>query len=178
VLVDNPQLTVRDFILPQQPLRVVLDSRLVTPPDRRIFHGGNTLLVTSIADQARHQPYLQRGAELMVLPEDAGHANLPMLMQRLAERGVNELMIEAGAGLNGALVRAGLVDEAILFWPGPGGQYGAGAVCLAGAGRSGGQTAGEDSGCAHGGRRHPYQHDFCPALRVGRGQRRNRLAEA
>jgi diaminohydroxyphosphoribosylaminopyrimidine deaminase/5-amino-6-(5-phosphoribosylamino)uracil reductase len=73
------------------------------------------LLVTSIADQARHQPYLQRGAELMVLPEDAGHANLPMLMQRLAERGVNELMIEAGAGLNGALVRAGLVDEAILY---------------------------------------------------------------
>ena len=115
VLVDNPQLTVRDFILPQQPLRVVLDSRLVTPPDRRIFHGGNTLLVTSIADLARHQPYLQRGAELMVLPEDAGHANLPMLMQRLAERGINELMIEAGAGLNGALVRAGLVDEAILY---------------------------------------------------------------
>ncbi len=115
VLVDNPQLTVRDVELPRQPLRVVLDSRLVTPPDRRIFSGGATMLVTSVHDEARHRPYVERGVQMLVLAEQTGHADLHQLLEKLAEQGVNHLMVEAGAGLNGALVRAGLVDEAVLY---------------------------------------------------------------
>lgn len=115
VLVDNPQLTVRTGDTSLQPLRVVLDSRLVTPPERRIFDGGNTLLATSVADPDRHEVYRQRGAQILILPALGGHADLELLLHSLAERGVNELMVEAGAGLNGALVQAGLVDEIILY---------------------------------------------------------------
>lgn len=116
VCADDPQLTVREVPVLRQPLRVVLDSRLQTPAaSRRIYQGGGTLLATCVTELERHQAYLATGSEVLVVPEADGHADLASLLQALGQRGVNQLMVEAGAGLNGAMVRAGLVDEIVLY---------------------------------------------------------------
>ena len=67
------------------------------------------------ADPARHAPYLARGVRLLPCAAADGRVDLARLLQMLAADGINELMVEAGAGLNGALVAAGLVDEAVLY---------------------------------------------------------------
>ena len=56
-----------------------------------------------------------RGATVVHLPGADGRVDLPALLRDLAARGVNELHVEAGHRLNGALVRAGLVDEWLLY---------------------------------------------------------------
>ncbi|TDR77898.1 bifunctional diaminohydroxyphosphoribosylaminopyrimidine deaminase/5-amino-6-(5-phosphoribosylamino)uracil reductase RibD [Paludibacterium purpuratum] len=111
VRADNPQLTVREIPDAPQPLRVVLDSRLETDPASRIYQGGNTLLATCVDDDGRLAPYLADGAQALPLPG----RDLTALLGELAKRGVNHLMVEAGAGLNGALMQAGLVDEIVLY---------------------------------------------------------------
>ncbi len=115
VLADNPRLTVREFPLERQPLRVVLDSALRTGADCAVYQGGNSLLATCCQNAAARQPWQAAGCEVLELPRLDGHADLAILLQKLASRGINHLMVEAGAGLNGALVRAGLVDEIILY---------------------------------------------------------------
>lgn len=116
VRADDPQLTVREVPGAPQPLRVVLDSALATDPASRIYRGGHTLLVSTVADDARLAPYLVDGTEALTLtPQAGGRADLEALMHALGARGVNHLMVEAGAGLNGALLEAGLVDEIVLY---------------------------------------------------------------
>jgi diaminohydroxyphosphoribosylaminopyrimidine deaminase/5-amino-6-(5-phosphoribosylamino)uracil reductase len=115
VCADDPQLTVRDVACTHQPLRVVLDSQLITPVDRRIYQGGNTLLASCVMNESRKQACEDSACDFVLLPEHQGHADLNQLLQVLAQRGVNHLMVEAGAGLNGALVRAGLVDQIVLY---------------------------------------------------------------
>ncbi|EEG09105.1 bifunctional diaminohydroxyphosphoribosylaminopyrimidine deaminase/5-amino-6-(5-phosphoribosylamino)uracil reductase RibD [Pseudogulbenkiania ferrooxidans] len=115
VLADDPQLTVREVFTPRQPRRVVVDSRLQTSPGARIYRDGETILATAVADAARHQPYLEQGVTVWVLGDTAGRVDLAALLARLAQEGVGELMVEAGAGLNGALLQAGLVDEIMLY---------------------------------------------------------------
>jgi diaminohydroxyphosphoribosylaminopyrimidine deaminase/5-amino-6-(5-phosphoribosylamino)uracil reductase len=115
VRTDNPRLTVRDIPAAPQPLRVVLDSRLETDPASQIYLGGNTLLATCVSDAERQAPYLAGGANVLTVAARAGRADLVALLGELARRGVNHLMVEAGAGLNGALLQAGLVDEIVLY---------------------------------------------------------------
>jgi diaminohydroxyphosphoribosylaminopyrimidine deaminase/5-amino-6-(5-phosphoribosylamino)uracil reductase len=115
VLADDPQLTVREIPGAAQPLRVVLDHALVTDPASRIFHGGATVLASCVTEADRLAPYLVNGCEALRLAEHDGHADLAGLLTALAGRGVNHLLVEAGAGLNGALLRAGLVDEIVLY---------------------------------------------------------------
>lgn len=116
VLADDPSLTVRELATPRQPLRVVLDSRLQTPPGAKILHGGNTL-IACVAGAAPHKANALRahGADILELPEHDGHVDLAALLTGLGQRGINEVMVEAGARLNGALLRAGLVDEIVLY---------------------------------------------------------------
>jgi len=115
VLADDPQMNVREIAIPHQPLRVVVDSRLRTPPDAKIIAGGGVLIASAIGDQVKIQALRQAGAEVVVLPGGDGRVDLARLMALLAEREVNELMVEAGATLNGALLAAGLVDELVLY---------------------------------------------------------------
>jgi diaminohydroxyphosphoribosylaminopyrimidine deaminase/5-amino-6-(5-phosphoribosylamino)uracil reductase len=113
---DDPRLTVRDIETSRQPLRVVVDSRFETPPTARILDGGNTLIVAAADDAAKAAALRAAGAEVLVLPSPQGKVDLPRLLQALAERGVNELHVEAGHKLNGSLVREGLVDELLLYF--------------------------------------------------------------
>ena len=108
VRADDPQLTVREVDTPRQPLRVVVDSRLETPREARILQGERVLV---FAGREGTLP----NAEVMALSNPQGKVDLPRMLEVLAERGVNELHVEAGFRLNGSLVREGCVDEFLLY---------------------------------------------------------------
>ena len=114
VLADDPQLNVRALDNPRQPLRVIVDSQLRTPPSAKILRGG-ALIVSATEEATKIQALRNAEAEVLVLPGADGHVDLVRLLQNLAARGVNDLMVEAGATLNGALLEAGLIDEMILY---------------------------------------------------------------
>jgi diaminohydroxyphosphoribosylaminopyrimidine deaminase/5-amino-6-(5-phosphoribosylamino)uracil reductase len=114
VLADDPQLNVRELETPRQPLRVVVDSQLRTPPQAKIVQGG-ALIVGAVDHAAKRQALCDAGAEVAILPSAHGRVDLAALLQALAARGVNELLVEAGATLNGALFEAGWVDELVLY---------------------------------------------------------------
>jgi diaminohydroxyphosphoribosylaminopyrimidine deaminase/5-amino-6-(5-phosphoribosylamino)uracil reductase len=122
-LADNPQLNVREVDwqqqpadLPQrQPLRVVVDSRLQLPPSLALCAPNTLLATTATGSQAAAEAWSQAGAEVWRGPALAGHVDLAALLQELARRGCNEVHVEAGAGLNGALLAAGLVDEIVWY---------------------------------------------------------------
>lgn len=114
VLADDAQLNVRDMAVKRQPLRVVLDSHLRMSPGARILQGGGKTLI--YAAQGEQSIALRNaGAEIAVLPDAAGKVDLEAMLRDLAQRGVNEVLVEAGSILNGALLRAGLVDELLLY---------------------------------------------------------------
>ncbi len=112
---DNPSLTVREVPCERQPLRVVADSRLETPPEARVLEGGNALIAAAVEDAAKIARLRAAGAEVIVLPDARGKVDLPALMAELARRGINELHAEAGFRLNGSLLREGLVDELLIY---------------------------------------------------------------
>jgi len=111
VLRDNPALTVRDVATPRQPLRVVVDRDADTPIDAHVLAAGNAVVVTAGARNDRWPA----AVETLALPDARGRVDLVALLRELARRGINEVHVEAGAKLNGALVRAGLVDEFVVY---------------------------------------------------------------
>lgn len=115
VIEDDPQLNVRAVATPRQPQRIVIDSRLQISPAARVLSGGGTLVVTASADPGKAALLRDRGADVMVLPNARGQVDLPALMQELGKRQINELHVEAGSRLNGALIRECCVDELLLY---------------------------------------------------------------
>ncbi|HWN05827.1 MAG TPA: bifunctional diaminohydroxyphosphoribosylaminopyrimidine deaminase/5-amino-6-(5-phosphoribosylamino)uracil reductase RibD [Steroidobacteraceae bacterium] len=116
VIADDPRLDVRLPGTVRQPLRVVLDSRLRTPASARILAPpGQVLILCSDEDPARTAPLLAAGAEVMAVGSSAGGVDLEAALTALAARQVNELLVECGAGLAGALLAAGLADELLLY---------------------------------------------------------------
>lgn len=113
VLADDPQLNVRasefavDGIL-RQPLRVVVDSRLRTPPAARVFEAPGEVLLATAATTAA-----PAGAATFVT--GGSRVDLDALFGELARRGANEVLVEAGATLTGEVFRVGLWDEAIVY---------------------------------------------------------------
>lgn len=116
VLADDPRLDVRLFDIGRQPLRVVLDSQLRTPPTARMLSlPGHSLIVT--ANTATAETTLQHsGAEVLCMRGGDGRVDISGVLQELAARENNEVLVEAGAGLCGAFVAAGLVDEMVLYY--------------------------------------------------------------
>ena len=117
VLQDNPRLDVRLVETPRQPRLVVVDSRLETPLDAHIFIAGRALLVyAAVPNDAKKATLEAAGATVVLLPDQSGKkVDLAAMMKDLAQREVNELHVEAGSKLNGSLVRAGLVDEFVVY---------------------------------------------------------------
>jgi diaminohydroxyphosphoribosylaminopyrimidine deaminase/5-amino-6-(5-phosphoribosylamino)uracil reductase len=114
VLADDPQLNVR-IATERQPLRVVLDSTLRMPASARMLQGGRVLVFTASNDADKRGALEQQGAEVLLLADASGRVDLQEVMRELARRGSNEVLLEAGRELNGALLRAGLVDELVLY---------------------------------------------------------------
>ena len=116
VLEDNPRLDVRWVETARQPLRVIVDSRLETPPASRILDApGAVLLYAAAPDDARRAPLEARGAQIALVPGPSGKVDLNAMLVDLAARGINELHVEAGHKLNGSFVRDGLVDEFLIY---------------------------------------------------------------
>ena len=116
VLADDPQMTVRTLDIGRQPLRVVADSRLRISPDAKILQGGNVLLAYATDPDNKLKALQQTGVELLQLADSEGRVCLPSLLRALAERQINEVMVEAGQGFNGALLQQNLIDEYILYY--------------------------------------------------------------
>ncbi len=116
VLADDPALTVRDLDVDRQPLRVVVDPQLRMRHEAHMLsQPGATLIVTG-EDQANAAAALRAaGAEVVCLPVVSERMNLKLLLELLAGREVNEVLVEAGATLCGELLHAGLVDELVLY---------------------------------------------------------------
>jgi diaminohydroxyphosphoribosylaminopyrimidine deaminase/5-amino-6-(5-phosphoribosylamino)uracil reductase len=101
----------------RQPLRVIVDSALRTPPTATLFAtGGELVIATRVTNIKRHKPLIAAGATIIVIDDDGlGKVSLPAVMKYLAARNCNEVLLEAGAVLAGAALRAGLVDEWFLY---------------------------------------------------------------
>lgn len=114
---DDPQLTVRHVKADRQPKKIVVDSRLAIPLDARVLQSGEeTFIFTAEAGNPEKKAALdQLNARVMVLPNGRGAVDLQKMMATLADLEINEVLVEAGGKLNGALVEAGLVDELIIY---------------------------------------------------------------
>ncbi|MEY2865248.1 MAG: bifunctional diaminohydroxyphosphoribosylaminopyrimidine deaminase/5-amino-6-(5-phosphoribosylamino)uracil reductase RibD [Candidatus Methylopumilus sp.] len=115
VLSDNPKLSVRLYENARQPLRVVVDSELKIPLDAHILHE-KPLLIVYANDKQKKLPQLEAlGIECTQI-DDSGKVDLVALIKMLAEREMNEVWIEAGEGLNGAFLKAHLIDELMIYY--------------------------------------------------------------
>lgn len=116
VLQDDPRLDVRLPDCQRQPALVLIDHRLETPLTARLFQTERPLLIyTNSQDGGREGRLKAQGAQVIRLPDSDAKINLHRLLHDLAAREVNELHVEAGATLNAALLRAGLVDELLVY---------------------------------------------------------------
>ena len=119
ILTDDPLLNVR----PQQgdvewypagqtvrqPQRIVVDGQMRIPADARLLSQDKVLLATAVDKPS------PKNIDMVLLPGDGDIIDLNALMAVLAQREINELMVEAGGVLNGALLKAGLIDELVIY---------------------------------------------------------------
>ena len=116
VLEDNPRLDVRLVDTPRQPIRVVVDSRLQIPLDAHILRATSALYIYAAEQNDAKKSALEAlGATVVYLPNADGKVDLAAMLHDLGTRGINELHVEAGEKLNGSLIRAGLVDEFLVY---------------------------------------------------------------
>jgi diaminohydroxyphosphoribosylaminopyrimidine deaminase/5-amino-6-(5-phosphoribosylamino)uracil reductase len=113
---DDPRLDVRLVETAHQPLRVIVDSRLETPPVARILAPPGRVLLYAAADDAGRRRALEaRGVEVAFLPSATGKVDLAAMLADLGRRAINEVHVEAGEKLNASLLAAGLVDELLVY---------------------------------------------------------------
>lgn len=116
VLSDNPSLTVRDIALERQPLRIVVDSHLRTPLNSKILQNSQTLIAFAHDPEDKAEALFDLGAELLCIPDEAGKVCLKTLLSHLASNEINEVLVEGGEGLNGALMSQDLIDELLIYY--------------------------------------------------------------
>lgn len=117
VQADDPQLTVRHVETTRQPKKIVVDRRLAISSRAKLLQGsGEAWIFTANEGDTKKKAALHRmGANVIVFPDTEGAVDLKAMMAMLADSGVNEILVEAGSGLNGALVAAGLADELVIY---------------------------------------------------------------
>lgn len=122
VLHDDPRLDVRlegDGAGPQavrQPVRVIVDSRARMPPGARLLgEPGSVIVATDGTAAAREAALAAAGATVLHLRHDGKGLDLHALFGHLAGAQCNEVLVEAGPVLAGAILRAGLADEIVVY---------------------------------------------------------------
>jgi diaminohydroxyphosphoribosylaminopyrimidine deaminase/5-amino-6-(5-phosphoribosylamino)uracil reductase len=126
VLADDCALTVRRQELEpdsspeqwsriRQPLRVVMDSELRTPANAKILQGDAPTLLCHDELIAVPNGIVASAAQRLPLPHTAQGLDLNALMAHLAAQQANEILVESGPRLTGALLQAGLLDELIVY---------------------------------------------------------------
>lgn len=123
---DNPSLTLRiteedlgveDSL--QQPIRVVVDAQMKMSADARLLQASGLCVVATLDEpkqREKSQALVAAGAEVIFLPAQGQHIDLQVLLEVLAQRECNQVMVEAGAGLAGAFIAEGLLDELVCYW--------------------------------------------------------------
>ncbi|MGH8107021.1 MAG: bifunctional diaminohydroxyphosphoribosylaminopyrimidine deaminase/5-amino-6-(5-phosphoribosylamino)uracil reductase RibD, partial [Arenimonas sp.] len=111
---DNPQLTVRmrepeNF---KAPIRIVLDSQGYLGDNYKIFDDNAESITVHAMDVV---PDYGAHRDAIAVPSSQGHVDLPAVLTQLAQRGVNEVQVEAGPRLSGAFLKQGLADEILLY---------------------------------------------------------------
>jgi len=116
ILKDDSSLTVREVKTARQPLRVIVDSQLRIPVDAKVLQDGNALVAYAQGDSAKLEVLQVMGVRTLQAPNAQGQVDLALLMQALTALPCNEVLIEAGATLNGAFLQSGYVDELLLYY--------------------------------------------------------------
>ena len=118
MLADDPMLSVRSAgPAVRQPMRVILDSELRTPLAARIFENmaeRGVWIFTTSADAQRIAALEARGAKVERIGTE-GSVDVRLVLQALGKAAVNEVLVEAGATLAGALVEQQCLDELLLY---------------------------------------------------------------
>lgn len=115
VIADDPQLNVRAAdidMLGRQPRRVICDTQLRTPRDARIFQAPGRVWLFTSKTAAAPGP----NAEIVSVAADARGLDLRAVLEELARRGCNEVLVEAGPTLSGRLLELGLADELLVYF--------------------------------------------------------------
>ena len=116
VLEDDPQLNVRDVDTPRQPTLVIVDSKLETPLNAKLWQTQREFWIYCAQEDADRKAALQaKGAYVICLPNAQGKVDLLAMQKDLGQRNINEVHIEAGFKLNGSLLAAGVVDELLVY---------------------------------------------------------------
>ncbi|MCP4043627.1 MAG: bifunctional diaminohydroxyphosphoribosylaminopyrimidine deaminase/5-amino-6-(5-phosphoribosylamino)uracil reductase RibD, partial [Gammaproteobacteria bacterium] len=124
VLADDPSMTVRAGEIGEcpgpgewrQPLRVIVDPHLSTPPQARILSvPGKTLLATTCDEADITEVLTAKGTRIIRFPGSSDAVDLQALLTYLATEEVNEILLESGATLCGAMLQAGLIDELVIY---------------------------------------------------------------
>ena len=113
VIKDDPSLTCRK-VNGKNPVRIIIDSKLKTSPDARVYKDDNTKVI--IATAAENTEKYPDNVELLKCPlTQEGKIDLDFLINRLYEKGISSILIEAGGILNGAFIKTGLADKIYFF---------------------------------------------------------------
>lgn len=117
VRADNPRLTVRAVATPRQPMAVLIDSRLEVDPNAALFEAPRANLVyAAVKNDAKESALRARGVTVLHVPETGrAKVDLHAMLRDLGARQINELHVEAGHLLSGSLLRAGVVDELLVY---------------------------------------------------------------
>lgn len=115
VKADDPQLNVRHVDTRRPPVKALIDTRLEVDENARIFDGGKVWVFTCRPDSGKAARLAQRNAQVIAMPPGGRGVDLPSVMRWLGEQNINEVHVEAGAGLSGALLQAQCVDELLVY---------------------------------------------------------------
>jgi diaminohydroxyphosphoribosylaminopyrimidine deaminase/5-amino-6-(5-phosphoribosylamino)uracil reductase len=121
---DDPALNVREVVTQRQPMRIIIDSKLETPPNSKILkqldQSGILLVCAELespGNREKAKAFTESGIEVIAMANAFGKVDLPKLFSYLAqERQMNELHIEAGFKLNGSMLREDCIDELLLYY--------------------------------------------------------------
>lgn len=116
VLADNPSMTARVNGNELATTRVVIDSNLSMSESAKMLSlPGHTIVMTNCDEDDEISRLQNAGAEIIDVPARNGSVDLSAVLDELGKEGFNEVMLETGATLSGAMLQAGLIDEIIIY---------------------------------------------------------------
>jgi diaminohydroxyphosphoribosylaminopyrimidine deaminase/5-amino-6-(5-phosphoribosylamino)uracil reductase len=115
VKADDPQLNVRHVDTSRSPIKALVDTRFEVDEDARIFDGTRTWVFTCAYDSAKASRLASRNVLVIEAPALGQHVDLEFVMRWMGDHEVNEVHVEAGSRLSGALLQAQFVDELLAY---------------------------------------------------------------
>ena len=115
ILNDNPLMNLRDTsYTDKQPLRIILDSYLRTPEDAKIFRSEGSTTIFCLEDKNRSK-YNDKKVSIIKVAEKNKKVDLFAVLNSLANKGINNLLVEAGSNISGSFLDENLIDELVIY---------------------------------------------------------------